>query len=82
MAVDFFPHDEFILCEAKYRNDAELAPNDALPTLCREGRAAAAFVATKSANDFTIMQPFADSGTPIVKIPAFALCYLLNARYQ
>ena len=41
-----------------------------------------AFVATKSANDFTIMQPFADGGTPIVKIPAFALCYLLNARYQ
>ena len=82
VAVDFFPHDKFILCEAKYRNDAELAPGDALPTLCREGRAAAAFVATKSANDFTIMPPFADSGTPIVKIPAFALCYLLNARYQ
>ena len=41
-----------------------------------------AFVATKSANDFAIMPPFTDGGTPIVKIPAFALCYSLNARYQ
>ena len=82
VAVDFFPRNKLILCEAKYRNNSELSRDDALPTLCREGRAAAAFVATKSANDFGVTPCPGGRGTPIVRIPAFALCYLLTPNCQ
>lgn len=81
VAVDFFPHNRRILCEVKYRNDAELPSGDALPTLCREGGVAAAFVATKSDNDFGISPCPGERGAPIVRIPAFILCYLLAPHY-
>ena len=82
VAVDFFPHNRRILCEVKYKNDAGLPSADALPTLCREGGVAAAFVATKSADDFGISPCPTAGGTPIVRIPAFALCYLLMPDCQ
>lgn len=80
IAVDFFPQESRILCEVKYRNTAELDSGDALLTLCREHQASAAFVATKSASDFGITRRADGVGVPLVRIPAPALCYLLNSK--
>lgn len=79
IAVDFFPQGERLLCEVKYKNSAELGSEDALLTLCREHKAAAAFVATKSATDFGITRRTDGEGIPLVRLPAATLCYLLNA---
>ena len=64
-----------ILCEVKYRNDSELSAQDAIISACRKGENDHCLLATKSPNDFGRVEP--PGSSPLFRIPAAALCYLL-----
>lgn len=64
-----------ILCEVKYRNDSELSAQDAIISACRKGENDLCLLATKSPNDFGRVEP--PGSSPLFRIPAAALCYLL-----
>lgn len=73
IVVDY-PNTKNILIEVKYREGAPIADDDAISELCSE--ASAAVVVTKSANDFGVHNT--QSGTEMLRIPAFAFLYLLG----
>lgn len=65
-----------ILIEVKYREDAAIAPGEAVVELAQDKDTAGAIIVTKRSTDFGAL----DYGTnvPLVKIPAFAFLYLLG----
>lgn len=69
-----YPKAKKILIEVKYREEAPIADDDAISTLCEE--AAAAIIVTKSSSDFGLHNT--KSGKDMIRIPAFAFLYLLG----
>jgi uncharacterized protein len=65
-----------ILVEIKYRENANLAQDEAIVLQADDAQSAAAIVITKNAGDYGPL-PF-KTQTPITKIPAFAFLYLLG----
>ena len=64
-----------ILCEVKYRNHSELTPQDAIIAHCRSKEPALHLLATKHPFDFGRIE--APDSSPLLRIPAAALCYLM-----
>ena len=73
-----YPRIRPLLIEVKYREQAEVAEKDAISSLA--GTASASFIITKRAEDYGIQK--APSGTPMLRIPAFAFLYLLGHAEQ
>jgi predicted AAA+ superfamily ATPase len=73
IVVDY-PRINNILIEVKYREDAQIADDDAIAELCSE--ASAAILVTKKPSDFDIQNT--KSGGNMIRIPAFAFLYLLG----
>ena len=69
-----YPKAKKILIEVKYREEAAIADDDAISSLCEE--AAAAIIVTKSSSDFGLHNT--KSGKDMIRIPAFAFLYLLG----
>lgn len=67
-----------ILCEVKYRGNSHIPASDAIVELCRDKTAkiAHAFLVTKDLNDFGIVKH--ETVTPILRVPAIVLLYLLG----
>ena len=65
-----------IFCEVKYRNSTELSAQEAIIRQCHTTPDALAILATKHPQDFGIST--ASGSAPLFRIPAHALCYLLN----
>lgn len=65
-----------IFCEVKYRNSSELSAQDAIIRQCHSSPDALSLLATKSPQDFGLSTP--PGSAPLLRIPAHALCYLLN----
>lgn len=65
-----------IFCEVKYRNDSELSAREAIIRQCHDTPQALALLATKNPQDFGLFP--APASAPLIRIPAFALCYLLK----
>lgn len=65
-----------IFCEVKYRNSTELSAQEAIIRQCHATPDALAILATKHPQDFGIST--ASGSAPLFRIPAHALCYLLN----
>ena len=68
-----YPKAKKILIEVKYREEAPIADDDAISSLCED--AAAAIIVTKSSSDFGVHNT--KSGKDMIRIPAFAFLYLL-----
>ena len=73
-----FPTGKRLACEVKYRHDATIGATEAIRTLCAHPDTTAAFVATKGSADFGLDTRSKGAARPLVRIPAFALCYLLG----
>lgn len=69
-----YPNVKNILIEAKYREGAPIADDDAIVEFCEE--ASAAIVVTKTASDFGVHNT--KKGRDLLRIPAFAFLYLLG----
>lgn len=69
-----YPKAKKILIEVKYREEAPIADDDAISSLCED--AAAAIIVTKSSSDFGVHNT--KSGKDMIRIPAFAFLYLLG----
>lgn len=72
-----YPTGQCILCEVKYKNSAQLTRDSGILTQCRTGNPQLALLATKNADDYGLT-PAAAATPPLLRIPAFALCYLLG----
>lgn len=73
IVVDY-PNIQNIIIEVKYREDAPIADDDAISTLCNE--ASVAIVVTKNQQDFGMYRN--NAGAELIRIPAFAFLYLLG----
>ena len=69
-----YPNIRNILVEVKYREGAPVSDDSAICTLA--GEASAAFIVTKSPDDFGVHDT--KSGEKIIRIPAYAFLYLLG----
>lgn len=73
IVVDY-PNISNILIEVKYRESAPVPDDSAICRLC--GKASAAIIVTKRADDFGLHN--APDGSQLIRIPAFAFLYLLG----
>lgn len=73
IVVDY-PNIKNILIEVKYREQAQIAKDDAICELC--GDACAAIIVTKRFDDYGVQ--ITPNGGKLLRIPAFAFLYLLG----
>lgn len=71
-----YPAGQRYLCEVKYKNSTQLTRDSGIISQCNIENVKLALLATKNSADYGLSMGI--SGSPLLRIPAFALCYLLG----